>query len=51
MDEQPVISVKEVVKSFDGRRVLDGINLDVRRGETMVIMGVRARVRARSCGS
>jgi phospholipid/cholesterol/gamma-HCH transport system ATP-binding protein len=39
MDEQPVISVKEVVKSFDGRRVLDGINLDVRRGETMVIMG------------
>ena len=35
----PVISVKDVVVSYDGRRVLDGINLDVRRGETMVLLG------------
>jgi len=34
-----VIEVSELVKSFDGRCVLDGITLDVRRGETMVIMG------------
>jgi phospholipid/cholesterol/gamma-HCH transport system ATP-binding protein len=36
---QPAISVRNVVVSYDGRRVLDGINLDVRRGETMVLLG------------
>ena len=35
----PAISVKNVVVSYDGRRVLDGINLDVARGETMVLLG------------
>jgi phospholipid/cholesterol/gamma-HCH transport system ATP-binding protein len=34
-----VVSCRDVAKSFDGRTVLDSINLDVRRGETMVIMG------------
>jgi phospholipid/cholesterol/gamma-HCH transport system ATP-binding protein len=38
-DTKPVISVRNLVKSFDGRVVLDGINLDVMPGETMVIMG------------
>src|SRR5579859_1422737 len=33
------ISVRNVVMSYDGRRVLDGINLDVERGETMVLLG------------
>ncbi len=32
-----VIRVCDVVKEFDGRTVLNGINLEVRRGETMVI--------------
>lgn len=36
---EPVISVRQVVKRFDGRAVLDGITLDVHPGETMVIMG------------
>jgi phospholipid/cholesterol/gamma-HCH transport system ATP-binding protein len=36
---EPVILLRDVKKSFDGRTVLDGVNLDVRRGETMVIMG------------
>ena len=36
---QPVIRVTNLVKKFDGRTVLDGITLDVHRGETMVIMG------------
>lgn len=38
-DDDEVIGVRGVVKRFDGRAVLDGINLSVRRGETMVIMG------------
>lgn len=35
----PIISCQNVVKRFDGRAVLDGINLDIYPGETMVIMG------------
>ena len=40
MANQPVaISVRNLVKTFDGRSVLDGINLDIFQGETFVIMG------------
>jgi phospholipid/cholesterol/gamma-HCH transport system ATP-binding protein len=35
----PAISVRDVVVSYNERRVLDGINLDVSRGETMVLLG------------
>jgi phospholipid/cholesterol/gamma-HCH transport system ATP-binding protein len=37
--QPPPIEVINLVKRFDGRAVLDGINLEVRSGETMVIMG------------
>ena len=39
MEGEPIIRVVDVVKEFDGKRVLDGINLEVYPGETMVIMG------------
>jgi len=39
MEKDPIIVVENVVKNFDSRRVLDGINLTVYKGETMVIMG------------
>ena len=35
----PAISVRNLVVSYDNRRVLNGINLDVARGETMVLLG------------
>jgi phospholipid/cholesterol/gamma-HCH transport system ATP-binding protein len=35
----PAVSVRDVVVSYSGRRVLDGINLDIMRGETMVLLG------------
>ena len=38
-DQPPVISLHEVVKSFDGKVVLSGVTFDVAAGETMVIMG------------
>lgn len=38
-EKEVIIEVKELVKSFDGRVVLNGINLKVYRGETVVIMG------------
>jgi len=37
--EQPVIRVIDFVKRFGDRAVLDGVNLEVHRGETMVVMG------------
>ena len=36
---EPIIRIRNLVKRFDGRTVLDGINLEVYPGETMVIMG------------
>ena len=36
---RPVVRVVDLVKSFGGRVVLDGINLEVYPGETLVIMG------------
>jgi phospholipid/cholesterol/gamma-HCH transport system ATP-binding protein len=37
--ENTMIRVKGLVKTFDGRVVLDGINLDVERGKVTAIMG------------
>lgn len=33
------VRLENVTKRFDGRAVLHGLNLDIRRGETMVVMG------------
>ncbi len=38
-ESKPIISCRVLTKSFDGKCVIDGLNLDVYRGETMVIMG------------
>jgi len=38
-DHNIVVSVKNLKKSFGGRKVLDDITLDVYKGETFVIMG------------
>lgn len=37
--EAPIISVQDVWVTFGERNVLQGVNLDVRAGETMVILG------------
>jgi phospholipid/cholesterol/gamma-HCH transport system ATP-binding protein len=39
MGSEPIISCRGVVKRFEGRAVLEGIDLDIMPGETMVIMG------------
>jgi phospholipid/cholesterol/gamma-HCH transport system ATP-binding protein len=39
-DDRPVvIEVRDLVRRFGPQTVLDGVTLDVRRGETMVVMG------------
>lgn len=38
-EKKPVISVRNLVKYFDARKVLDGVSLDIYPGETFVIMG------------
>jgi len=35
----PIISVRDLVVEYEGRRVLDGLNLDIQQGETMVLLG------------
>src|SRR3989338_3824989 len=39
MEKKVIISVKNLVKSFDTRKVLEGVSLDIYQGETFVIMG------------
>jgi phospholipid/cholesterol/gamma-HCH transport system ATP-binding protein len=39
MASDAAISVRNLVVEYGGRRVLDGINLDIFRGETMVLLG------------
>ena len=38
-DKKIIISVRDLVKSFGDRRVLDGVSLDIYQGETFIIMG------------
>src|SRR5215469_15459756 len=35
----PLISVRDLVVEYDGRRVLDGLNLDIEAGEITVLLG------------
>jgi phospholipid/cholesterol/gamma-HCH transport system ATP-binding protein len=36
---EPIIEVRDLVRDFDGRRVLNGLSFTVNRGDTMIIMG------------
>src|SRR5262249_16042257 len=35
----PIISIRDLVVEYDGRRVLEGVNLDVEPGETIALLG------------
>jgi len=35
----PIISIRDLTVEYDGRRVLDAVNLDIEHGETMVLLG------------
>jgi phospholipid/cholesterol/gamma-HCH transport system ATP-binding protein len=35
----PIISVRDLVVEYDGRRVLDGLNLDIEQGQIAVLLG------------
>ena len=38
-NQEPVISIKDVKKSFDSLKVLDGVNLEVGKGENIAVLG------------
>lgn len=38
-EKEVVISVKNVVKNFGSRRILNGVSIDIYQGETLVVMG------------
>jgi phospholipid/cholesterol/gamma-HCH transport system ATP-binding protein len=35
----PIISIRDLVVEYEGRRILNGLNLDIEHGETMVLLG------------
>jgi len=35
----PIISIRDLVVEYEGRRILDGVNLDIEHGETVVLLG------------
>ncbi|HEX9948740.1 MAG TPA: ABC transporter ATP-binding protein, partial [Thermodesulfobacteriota bacterium] len=37
--QAPIIEIKDLHKSFEGLRVLAGVDLDIRQGETITILG------------
>jgi phospholipid/cholesterol/gamma-HCH transport system ATP-binding protein len=37
--DEPAIVIQDVSKSFGSQRVLDGVSFDVRRGETLAVLG------------
>jgi phospholipid/cholesterol/gamma-HCH transport system ATP-binding protein len=37
--DTPILQVQELSKSFSGRNVLDGVTFDIRRGESIVVIG------------
>jgi phospholipid/cholesterol/gamma-HCH transport system ATP-binding protein len=39
MDEQPFIRVRDLHQRFGAQQVLNGVDLDIHRGETLVILG------------
>jgi phospholipid/cholesterol/gamma-HCH transport system ATP-binding protein len=38
-EKEVIVEVRDLVREFSGRRVLDGVSFKVHRGETMIIMG------------
>ena len=39
MSETPIIEMKNVHKAFGSRKILKGVDIVVKKGETMVILG------------
>lgn len=39
MSDEPILEVRNLVKSFDGRVVLDGIRMSIEKGQVTAIMG------------
>ncbi len=35
----PLVQIEQLHKSFDGLKVLDGVNISIERGESIVVIG------------
>ena len=47
----PIISIRDLVVEYEGRRVLDHLNLDIEAGETMVLLGGSGSGKSTLCGT
>ena len=39
MNSEPIVSVQNLTKSFSGRRVVDGLSFQVRKGQVFALLG------------
>ncbi len=39
LNHEPIIQIRNLTKIFDGKRVLDELDLDIHKGETIVVIG------------
>ncbi len=49
MNENLIVSLKDIVVEFDGQKVLDGLSLDIHDKEFVTFLGPRAAARRRPC--
>lgn len=49
-ENKPIIEVKSVSKFFGEKTALDNVNLSIRKGEFVTILGPRVVERLRFCG-
>ena len=47
--QEAIVSVRDLRVKYGSTEILHGVSFDVRRGETVVIMGGRAPARAHWC--
>lgn len=45
-----IISVRDLVVEYEGRRVLDGLNLEIEPGQITVLLEAAVQERAHFCG-
>ena len=46
-----MLEIRDVKKQFDGHTVLNGISLDVEKGDVTAILGPSGPARPHSCGA
>ena len=47
---ETLLKIENLTKEYEGQKILDGINLEVKQGDVLVVVGPAAVVRVRCFG-